>query len=164
MTKGKRALCIVLAVLILLFASAAFVQFGLKKDIYGKTICTAYGIIGSMKRGEKNILLEKEIALVAYPAEDIMAGKTMAKPEFTLWLVNATYPLAEEELKNVNMCEIGNGRTLCTEAYENLKALFAAAKEECGDELIVTSGFRTHDEQAALYVSMPAVAVEAGTS
>ena len=164
MTKGKRALCIVLAVLILLFASAAFVQFGLKKDIYGKTICTAYGIIGSMKRGEKNILAEKEIALVAYPAEDIMAGKTMAKPEFTLWLVNATYPLAEEELKNVNMCEIGNGRTLCTEAYENLKALFAAAKEECGDELIVTSGFRTHDEQAALYVSMPAVAVEAGTS
>lgn len=123
MTKGKRALCIVLAVLILLFASAAFVQFGLKKDIYGKTICTAYGIISDMKRGEKNILAEKEIALAAYPAEDIMAGKTMAKPEFTLWLVNATYPLAEEELKNVNMCEIGNGRTLCTEAYENLKAL-----------------------------------------
>ena len=96
MTRGKRILCVVLAVLILLFACAAFVQFGLKKDIYGKTFCTAYGIIGSMKRGEKNLLAEKEIALVAYPAEDIMAGKTMAKPEFTLWLVNATYPLAEE--------------------------------------------------------------------
>ena len=94
MTRGKRILCIVLAVLILLFACAAFVQFGLKKDIYGKTFFTAYGIIGSLKRGEKNLIHEKEIALAAYPAEDVMAGKTEATPEYTLWLVNTTYPLA----------------------------------------------------------------------
>lgn len=164
MSRSKRILCILLAVLILLVACAVFVQFVLKVDIYGKTFCTAYGIIGSMRRGEKGLLAEKAISLSAYPVEDVMAGMTDAVPEYTLWLVNATYPLAEEELENVEMCEIGNGRTLCIEAYENLKLLFAAALEECGDELVVTSAFRTHDEQAAIYASMPAVAVEAGTS
>lgn len=164
MTKGRRILCILLAALIFLFAVAAFIQFGLKKDLYGTVMCEAYGIISDMKRGEKDLLSEKDIYTEAFPCDDIMSGKTAAQPKYTMWLVNATYPLAEEELKNIDFCEIGNGRTLCTEAYENLKALFAAAKEESGDELIVTSGFRTHDEQAALYVSSPSVAVAAGTS
>ncbi len=164
MTRGRRILCILLAVFIVLASIAVFVQFGLKKDLYGRVLCEIYGIASDMKRGEKNLLSEAEIYTEAFTCDDVMSGKTAAQPKYTLWLVNATYPLEEDELKNIDFCEIGNGRTLCREAYENLTALFAKAKEESGDDLIVTSGFRTHEEQAALYVSSPSVAVAAGTS
>ncbi|MBQ0010311.1 MAG: M15 family metallopeptidase, partial [Ruminococcus sp.] len=144
-------------------AMASFIQFGLKKDLYGFTYYYAHGFVSSFGKRERNLIEKTDLPVVSQATEEI-ASNSRVTVSHAMWLVNAGYPISEEAVSSVELFESENGWLVSSTAYEKLAELFAACREETGSDPIVTSAYRTFEEQEALYASTPDVAVEAGTS
>lgn len=144
-------------------ALASLIQFGFKKDLYGFTYYHAHGIVTSFGKRERG-LLEKADPAVSSRTADELASDARVTFSHAMWLVNTGFPIPEEAVSTVELRETEDGWSVSATAYEKLTELFDACREATGSTPIVTSAYRTFEEQEALYAGTPDVAVAAGTS
>lgn len=163
-SKNRRGLGRIVGLILAAFvAVASLIQFGLKKDLYGFTYYHAHGFVSSFGKRERNLLEKTDLSVSSRTTEEI-ASDDRVTVSHAMWLVNADFPISEDAVSSVDLLESGDGWTVSAAAYEKLEELFAACRAETGSDPIVTSAYRTFEEQEALYASTPDVAVEAGTS
>ena len=135
---SKRALLIFFA-LILLCAFLSGFYF------YTYHYYEFYGFVDSMRLSEKWVLkCEKydadELAVLSFSDFDI---------EDTLVLVNMEYPLGDDS--DPTLVSVGDEHWICENIYDELLKLFDACFDATGEELSITSSFRTFENQEAIY-------------
>lgn len=156
-SKFSRKKIIAAIVALLLVLAAAFVFLLFRHRYY-----IIYGIKDSLRKAEKDIVVEYKgdddhTRVVYVTAND--DGEVIYTS--SMWLVNSEYTLDPEE--ELHLVDVGDGHYVTEVAYENLQKLFAACREETGEELYITSSYRSYDEQEAIY-AVNEFAVKPGAS
>ena len=135
---SKRALIILLA-LILLCAFLSGFYF------YRYHYYEFYGFVDAMRLSERWVLKHEKFDA------DEMAFFRLSDFDIadTLVLVNTEYPLDDED--DPALVSVGDGHFICADIDEELLKLFDACLEATGEELSITSSFRTFENQEAIY-------------
>ena len=118
-----------------------------------------YGILDSLRKGENGLLSKAE-----YSEEQLrkvgIENDESVKYSNIMWIVNASNPTPDDI---PFICEVSENVSLNSNIKADIDRLFCDVKELFGNELIITSAYRTRDFQAAIYKTNP-YAVPAGTS
>lgn len=119
-----------------------------------------FGVLSSMRKAEKRLLREAE-----YSPDEIekiqTAGEESANYTNVLYIVNARCTIGENE--DFGVVDFDGTHEVAGCMYEPLSRLMSDVKKKFGMDLLLTSTYRTHDEQEKIYASNP-YAVPAGTS
>ena len=151
----KKIIAAISALLLVLAAAFVFLLFRHRYYII-------YGIKDSLRKAEKDIVVEYKgdddcTKVVYVTAND--DGKVIYTS--SMWLVNSEYTLDPEE--DLHLVDAGDGHYVTETAYENLQKLFSACYDATGEELYITSSYRSYDEQEAIY-AVNEFAVKPGAS
>lgn len=144
MEKSKRKFTdrqILLAVFAFVLICAFFVGFYFYRYHYYEF----YGFFDGLRVPERWILKHEKYdadELEKLPISELDASKS-------LMLVNMQYQLSSEE--KPLLVSAGEGQEVALEAYGHMQALFSACHEATGEELSITSSFRTFEKQEAIY-------------
>ncbi len=131
--------------ILIIFAAVLLCAFLLGFYFYRCYYYEFYGFFDGLRPAERWVLkYEKynEDELASFKLSDFDV-------ENTLILVNTEYPLDEGE--EPVLVSAGGDHWVCEDIYDELLRLFDACLEATGDELSITSSFRTAEKQEAIY-------------
>lgn len=122
-----------------------------------------YGFLDGLRIGERWLLKQTyygadELTLISVSE---LEGREDITFSTSLWLVNTEYMLSENT--QINLVSVNELHSVTEEAYSHLMTLFSACAEATGESLSITSSFRTHEKQEAIY-AVNEFAVPAGAS
>lgn len=118
-----------------------------------------YGVLDSLRKGENGLLKKTEYSgeqLKRYGVEN----DDGVHYSNIMWVVSASYPTPDDI---PFICAVNEKISLNSYIKTDLDKLFSDVKDKFGDELIITSAFRTREFQESIYKTNP-YAVPAGTS
>lgn len=123
-----------------------------------------YGFVDGLRIGEKWLLKqtfydENELSRICL--SDIGELESSLTFSTSLWLVNVEYMIDEDT--RIKLVSVNEDHSVTEEAYLHLTELFAACFEATGEDLSITSSFRTFEKQDAIY-AVNEFAVPAGAS
>lgn len=122
-----------------------------------------YGFFDGIGKGETGLVSELAIDEAETYRVNISEIRTADGVSFSniMWLVNADHPLSEEDVPVV--AAVDDKNSVSTYAFYDLQRLFSEVKSKFGNDLLLTSTYRTREYQAWVYENNP-FAVPAGTS
>ena len=122
-----------------------------------------YGFFDGIGKGETGLVSELAMDEAETYRVNISEIRTADGVSFSniMWLVNADYPLSEEDVPVV--AAVDDKNSVSTYAFYDLQRLFSEVKSKFGKDLLLTSTYRTREYQAWVYENNP-FAVPAGTS
>lgn len=122
-----------------------------------------YGFFDGIGKGETGLVSELAMDEAETYRVNISEIRTADGVSFSniMWLVNADHPLSEEDVPVV--AAVDDKNSVSTYAFYDLQRLFSEVKSKFGNDLLLTSTYRTREYQAWVYENNP-FAVPAGTS
>ena len=152
-SRKRAALTIILIAMIIIFPIGIFVAARYR-------FWLIYGIADSFRKGENGLVSKIDVPMDKTVKIPTASGENINYTN-VLWTVNSQYRIPEGEIPYI--IEVNEKVSVNSFIKADLDRLFADAESRFGEEIIITSAFRTREFQESIYKTNP-YAVPAGTS